>query len=380
MRSNPLVSVIIPAYNASASLHESIASALEQSLQNIEIIVVDDGSTDATAEIVRGVAARDQRVRLIQQANRGVAAARNRAIEASRGEYIAPLDADDRWSPHKLEEQVARFRAGSRRMGMVYSWWAGIDEAGEATGVSQSWAMEGSLYGVLLFANFIGNASVPLFRREALDAVGLYDESFRARDGEGCEDWDLSLRISEHYEVGLAPAFHIAYRDSQTSMSKKCKQMARSFELVWEAAHERSSRIPDRIYRWSKGAFWLYLASQAFEVGQYSGARKLLIKAALADPVGAVGRLYWQRLWTTIVTPDGALVPRSKRTDQALSLAALGAPEQLEPDPDAWWKIYARVRHRRALWAARWSRTFAKTVVHHRPRMRRYSTLRSRTA
>src|SRR4051794_28277766 len=90
-----LVSTIIPVFNGEALIGEAIESALRQTYPNIEVIVVDDGSTDRTLEVIQALAASDSRIRVIQQANGGVARARNRAIAAARGEFIAPLDADD---------------------------------------------------------------------------------------------------------------------------------------------------------------------------------------------------------------------------------------------------------------------------------------------
>jgi glycosyltransferase involved in cell wall biosynthesis len=95
----PLVSVIIPAYNAENFIAKTLESVLSQTYQNIEVLVVDDGSTDTTAEIVKSFVQKDSRVSLLQQSNAGVAAARNLAIEKSKGEYIAPIDADDIWYP-----------------------------------------------------------------------------------------------------------------------------------------------------------------------------------------------------------------------------------------------------------------------------------------
>jgi glycosyltransferase involved in cell wall biosynthesis len=103
----PLVSVIIPAFDAADHISQALNSALSQTYEAIEVIVVDDGSSDATSSIVEEFVRRDTRVRLIRQNNAGVGAARNTAIEESRGEYIAPLDADDFWFPQKLEKQVA---------------------------------------------------------------------------------------------------------------------------------------------------------------------------------------------------------------------------------------------------------------------------------
>ena len=101
----PAVSVIIPAYNAAATLERALASVAKQTLSGIEILVVDDGSTDATPEILARMAAADRRLRILTQANGGVARARNAAIGAATGEWVATIDADDIWHPRKLELQ-----------------------------------------------------------------------------------------------------------------------------------------------------------------------------------------------------------------------------------------------------------------------------------
>src|SRR5262245_28337071 len=122
----PLVSVVIPAYNAEAYIATSLRSVTAQTYRNLEIIVVDDGSRDATATIVRSLAADDPRIKLQQQQNAGVAAARNRGIEASSGDLVAPLDADDLWQPSKIERQVAVMQRGSPKVGLVYAWFVQI--------------------------------------------------------------------------------------------------------------------------------------------------------------------------------------------------------------------------------------------------------------
>ena len=102
----PLVSVIVPAYNAEAFIGDTLDSIINQTYTNLEVLVVDDGSQDRTPEIVESIAQKDPRVILLRQSNAGVAAARNLAIQKSTGDYIAPIDADDIWYPQKLEKQM----------------------------------------------------------------------------------------------------------------------------------------------------------------------------------------------------------------------------------------------------------------------------------
>ena len=123
-----LVSVIIPVRNGERLVKRTLVSALAQTYDPIEVVVVDDGSTDRTATLVEAVAARDSRVRLFRTHKAGVAAARNLAISQARGKLIAPLDADDLWHPEKIARQVGLMQSSSPKVGLVYCWSIKIDE------------------------------------------------------------------------------------------------------------------------------------------------------------------------------------------------------------------------------------------------------------
>ena len=138
-----LVSVVIPTYNAAATIGETLDSVRAQTHRRLDIVVVDDGSTDRTPEIVRAHAAQDGRVRLLQQANAGVAAARNAAIAAGQGEFIAPIDADDLWRRDKIERQLGALQRGGGRVGLVYTWSMLIDEHSRILGRGPSGTVEG---------------------------------------------------------------------------------------------------------------------------------------------------------------------------------------------------------------------------------------------
>lgn len=271
----PFVSVIIPAYNAEAFIGRTLKSVLSQTYENIEVIVVDDGSKDRTAQIVEFYAEQDSRVILLKQQNAGVAAARNLAIEKSQGEYIAPVDADDIWYPEKLEKQVQCMLEGGASVGLVYAWSLFIDEEDLIIGKYTPYSylnvhsIEGEVYPALLFTNFIGNASAPLIRRSCFDKIGGYNCELQHQNAQGCEDWDIYLRIAESYEFRVVPEFLIGYRQVSVSMSNSCKTMAKSYQLVMADFQQRNPEIPAHIYNWSASAFYIYLAWKSRACGDY---------------------------------------------------------------------------------------------------------------
>jgi glycosyltransferase involved in cell wall biosynthesis len=293
----PLISVIIPAYNAEAFIAETLQSVIAQTYQNIEILVVDDGSQDQTARIVQSFAETDPRVTLFQQPNRGVAAARNLAIEKSQGEYIAPIDADDIWYPQKLEKQLQLLLASEPHVGLVYAWSAFIDEQGVLTGRLQAASKEGEVYVALLAGNFIGNASAPLIRRACLKTIGGYNTQMREQNAQGCEDWDLYLRIAEQYQFRVISEFLIGYRQSTSSMSCNCTAMAKSYDLMLADAQRRSPEIPAKLLRLSAVKYYLYLVNQSIRDGNHY--RTLLLRAIRLDLALLLSDSLYSRLLIT---------------------------------------------------------------------------------
>ncbi len=301
----PLVSVIIAAYNAAAFIEDTCRSVMRQTYEALEVIVVDDGSTDDTAAVVAALSAADPRIHLIQQQNFGVAAARNRAIAAASGEYIAPLDADDVWDPTKIARQVARLEAAGPGTGMAYCWWAWIDVAGTVLDRSPYWRIEGQVLDRLVEVNFTGSASVPLFRRASLEAVGGYDAALRAKGAQGCEDWDLAMRVAGRYQVVAVPAMLVGYRRRGDSMSAGCETMWQSQVEVLTALAAREPSIPPEILRRSQGQFALHLAGVSFWSGDYLGACKWALRARPVSLMITVAPHVARLLARRLVTPRG---------------------------------------------------------------------------
>lgn len=197
-----LVSIILPAYNAASTIDESIASALAQTYENIELVIVDDGSTDTTADICRQHADRDGRIRYFYRDDGGVSAARNMGITVSRGDFVAFLDADDLWEKDKLESQTAVLRGepdtvvltGLRRFS---------GDGPSRTMLSGTLPppvlpRQDYLRAVLNLENHeMATFGTALVRMTHLRTVGLFDENLTT-----AEDWDLWLRLAVRYRFG----------------------------------------------------------------------------------------------------------------------------------------------------------------------------------
>jgi glycosyltransferase involved in cell wall biosynthesis len=285
MNTAPVVSVIVAAFNASRWIGMSLDSARAQTLREIEIIVVDDGSVDDTPAVVAEFARRDPRIRLIRQENSGVGAARNTGIRNARGEFIATLDADDLWTPTKLEKQVRRIGQCGERTAMVYCWYQHVDEQGDGLGSHFPFTVEGEARRAIILRNFLGNASVPLFRAVSLRQTGLYLTREEQGGVQGCEDWDLSIRVAETWEVGVVQEVLVGYRQSDSCMSLGAAGMAASFRVVMDRARLRNPDLPAALFRWAEGHFQSYLVSKSYGSCDYRLCLAAVARAVRCDPV-----------------------------------------------------------------------------------------------
>ena len=232
MIDSPLVSVVVPAFNASNTLQHTLLSVSAQSYRNLEIIVVDDGSVDHTALIARAYSKIDPRVRLIQQSNRGVASARNAGTQASTAEFVAFIDADDLWHPTKITKQMALLTANGNDMALVYSPFRLIDTSGMVLGSSRNHRVDGWVVNRHFYINFIGNGSSILIRKHVLDELGGYSSALLEAGAQGCEDLLLQLRIALQYKFGTVPEYLVGYRMSPGNMSADGERMVRSSLLA----------------------------------------------------------------------------------------------------------------------------------------------------
>ena len=280
------VSLVIATFNHGRVLAEAIDSALSQTLDPVEVVVVDDGSTDDTPTVL---ARYDARIRVLRQPNRGLAAARNAGLAATRGTYVAFLDADDVLAPAKLAEQVALLERAPT-VGWTY---CDVLIETVATGARvmaserfgyRSRALDGWLFPELIHGNFIP-AIAPLVRRAALDVVGGFDERLTA-----LEDWDLWLRLALSAEARYSPAVLATYRIQPGGMSEDRSRMDRNRFRVLDKLHRNrpaaleglgsvGRRIIADTHNW--------LGKEAYACGDWGEARRRFTASVLTVP--------WQR-------------------------------------------------------------------------------------
>lgn len=236
------VGVVVPMHNAERTIAATLASICAQTHRRLDIVVVDDGSTDRSPAIVETWCRRDPRVRLIGQGNAGVAAARNAGANATDAAFLAFVDSDDLWAPTKIACQLAALGAGGPSVGLAYCWYASIDRTDRVVSFGPQPLIEGRVTRALCEANWIGNGSSLLLRRDAFERAGGYDPGLRARRAQGAEDLLMCLRVAEHAEFRVVPRYFVGYRMAPDSMSSDSLQMFRSTEIVLQ---EFRAKYPD---------------------------------------------------------------------------------------------------------------------------------------
>lgn len=276
----PQVTVIIPAYNVCSYIKETLVSLEQQSLKAFEAIVVDDGSTDGTAEVVQSFCQRDSRFRLLTKPNGGLSSARNFGIRYAQTAYIAMLDGDDLYEPEKLKNHV-EWLEQNPSISIVYSASKTIRDDGRLTLVRLSGKpiLPDPLL-ALLCKNFIGHGSNAVFRRSLVDEIGGFDETLRSS-----EDLDFWLRVAATGKGRFQREARALsrYRVRPSGLSFNVAQMQRSHEQVLQAAYQRS---PERIEPYLPTAYaYLYrlLARLSMTAGDTEQARQFIAQALASD-------------------------------------------------------------------------------------------------
>jgi len=277
----PLVSVVIPTYNRARFISQSIESVEQQTFKNYEIIVVDDGSNDNTAELLQ-LRYGKKIVYIRKQDNQGLAAARNTGVEAARGKYIAFLDDDDQWLPEKLEMQVVLMQHNPS-LGLAYCNAYLVNESNTLIKEIQG-SKRGYIFDDMLTSNHFGISSVLLQKKVFLE-TGLFDECLSA-----LEDWDLWIRVSKMYEVDFVNRALVTYRMHSNNMSNNLMNMERSTFMVldkhWRTiyADKKNEQKRNAVY----SSHCVNFAWKQYFFGDTTAFRRLIMQALQYDPLHCV--------------------------------------------------------------------------------------------
>ncbi len=283
MTASPLVTVVTAAYNMARTLPLTVDSILDQTHPRVEIVVVDDGSTDDTPEVLAAYAD-DPRVRVFRQENAGQTVAKNRALREARGDFIGFCDADDIWVPDKLERQLPLFDPEGR-IAVVYGGFDVIDGDGAYLRTPSFPHPTGRITGKLLADNFV-HFPTALVRREVIEAAGGFDESLTMGI-----DYDLWLRISVDHDFAYAPGVLVHYRVWDGQMSRR---RAERFDNAFRLMQRFLERHPGSVTAAERRAAWahtyvshgLWLAGE----GRRVEAARDFLRAARLHP-------WSRRLW-----------------------------------------------------------------------------------
>lgn len=286
MTPNNLISVVIPTYNGSKYILSTVLSALGQTYSPVEIIVVDDGSTEDMAAVLNPVIGQ---IHYIRQENSGPAAARNYGILVSKGEYIAFLDHDDHWLPENLTDKMAVMK-NNPECAMVYSYPELMDGAGKP--LPQEYPANfpsGQVFEEFLLRNRIITFSTAFIRKSIFDKVGLLDENPEITC---CDDYDMWLRIADVDKIMFSPDKNVIYRIHEQNLLKNHSVSFNSHVKVFRKAldecrtvsqisQKKLSRIVDEhLYK----KYWSYAFKFYYDLNNYEMTRNLLWRCVQLRP------------------------------------------------------------------------------------------------
>jgi glycosyltransferase involved in cell wall biosynthesis len=271
----PEISVIMPVLNGEQFIHPAILSVLNQSFKNFELIIIDDGSTDNTAEIVKSYSF-DERVKYFYQDNTGLSGARNTGISLSQGDYVAFIDCDDIWYPKKIELQLKSMKKNPKA-GLSFGWISYIDERDRFIGYKE-YRIYNNFYENLILGNYVDNGSVPLIKRECFDKIGYFDPTIAG------EDWDMWIRIAREYEFVCVNDYLVKYRIYSFSMSKNYKKMIEGLLTILNREFLYPAFPINNIKRKAYAYRYFYSFGVARNLLEYKDAIKYLFKALSLYP------------------------------------------------------------------------------------------------
>jgi len=278
----PKVSVIIPTYNRTHYVCEAIDSVLSQTFKDLEVIVVDDGSTDDARQVLENYSSR---IYYIYQENRGRSEARNKGIKAAKGEYIAFLDDDDIWLPYKLERQV-QFLDAHPDIGLVNTFTEVVDEHGHILGQETKQHLQLYKKAIHIGYTYEGMSklcvmfiSSVVLRKECVDTIGVFDSH-----AEALEDWDLYLRLALKYRIGIIPEPLIMYRQHQSQTSRN-EFIRGRINVALKHLALLDSNCDSAYGKGIRYNFYMHLANAYYMDRQFRMFRTYALKALKSNPL-----------------------------------------------------------------------------------------------
>jgi glycosyltransferase involved in cell wall biosynthesis len=308
----PIISIIIPAYNASKTIQETIQSVLNQTFLNFELIVIDDGSTDSTLDVISQIS--DPRVTVFSYPNAGISTARNRGIEKASGDYITFLDADDLWASDKIETQFEALQKNPQAA-VAYSWTTIIDKSNNAVRQGSCYEKSGDVYSKILVKNFLDSGSNIMVRKEAIDKIGRFNPSLKH-----AADWEFYIRLAAEFEFNCVPKFQVFYRVSENTSSCNVIPMEKAALEIIEKAFKQAPSHLQHLKKYSLSAFYIYLTFKTLENPSKRQdawiALHYLKLALVSDPVLLKQSTPWKAIFMILCV---LLLP--KRQSKALNTA-----------------------------------------------------------
>jgi glycosyltransferase involved in cell wall biosynthesis len=278
----PLVSVVIPCYNVQAYVADSIRSALDQTYRHLEVIVVNDGATDATQAVIDATLEdrRDPRVRVVQQPNGGLSAARNSGLLAATGALIAFLDGDDTWRADKIEQHVKAMQTDGR-IGLSFCFSEYMTEDGRHTGAVLATSIHEPTLKDMIRRNHFGNGSTVVARRECFELAGCFSPELKS-----CEDYEMWCRILwvTACRAVCVPRPLTRYRLRETSLSFNVMKFTANAELSVRRLRDQLGHVPASWLRRGMAEHYRIAAWKAAMSGQNRQSLHLLWRAVHEYP------------------------------------------------------------------------------------------------
>jgi glycosyltransferase involved in cell wall biosynthesis len=272
------LSVVVPSYNTAPFIAQAIRSLLDQTIADLEVIVVDDGSSDESLDRIDAIC--DPRITCVQQRNRGLAGARNTGILLARAETIGFCDADDVWYPRKAERHLALMNTDPR-LGLTFSFSEYLAENGTPTGQLLMTRCSQPTVRDLIRRNHIGNGSTPIVRKEVFRLAGAFDETLGS-----CEDFEMWVRSAActPLTLGLLPEVLTGYRVRSGSMTTSYDNFLEGHRLALERFRAYVPGFSEHDAARSYGECLRIASRKAFASGQVAVSRDLFLRALRQAP------------------------------------------------------------------------------------------------